>query len=97
MFDRSNGADPKLWKGGYDWLSQRLPCSFLAVRMMQPVGSPTRHSAIVAGFVFGRDGLCRTSLWLNTCTENACNVGAIVEIVKGGPSTHCIQFDIVVC
>ena len=70
-FGKSCGADSKLWEGTYDRSSQSLPCSFLAVRMMQPVGSPTRHSAIVAGFVFGRDGLCKTSLWLNTCTRNA--------------------------
>ena len=45
------------------------PCSFLAVRMMQPVASATRHSAMVAGFVFGRDGRCSTSFWLRTCND----------------------------
>lgn len=39
---------------------------------------------MLAGFVFGRDGLCRTSLWLKTYTRNTFVVEAIEILVKGG-------------
>lgn len=69
MFDER----PCCQDGGQDDVRQSgleiLPCSFLAVRMMQPVASATRHSAMVAGFVLGRDGRCSTSFWLRTCND----------------------------